>query len=92
MADKDGRLLSRRLRLAVQNDSAIQIEFELSGQHLTSSAAELLTISNSPTTNLTFLKGVAEQIVASLKDKHKTEVDLGTIRVQVAALEKVGLK
>jgi hypothetical protein len=75
--------------IAIQNHAAGPVMFTIPGLPLTSSARELLTISRSPATDLGFLKYVAMQVYNQLQNKHKLEVESGSIVVSIGPTEQV---
>jgi Protein of unknown function (DUF2806) len=71
--------------ILVQNLSAKEVSAEISGQALTASARELLPISNSPATDLEFLKTVASQVYSQLRGSLSPDMDAGLISVHIVA-------
>ncbi|WP_436199995.1 DUF2806 domain-containing protein [Astrobacterium formosum] len=75
--------------ILVENGSASDIKVAIRGQHLTSSARELLTIANPPQTSFQYLKEIAADIQQQLNGSYSEQVKAGGIAVRVVDLTPV---
>lgn len=75
---------SGMMGIVVGNGTDAPVNFQISGQILTSSGRELMPIANSPPANMPFLKEVARDIYRQISGAKKAqELDEGKIKVHV---------
>ena len=78
------------LALVITNNGQNEITFRLQGQVLTTSVRELVGIANPPPTNVEFMKKVARQLFAQLREQYLQEMQRGEIVVEVATVTPLG--
>jgi Protein of unknown function (DUF2806) len=66
--------------ILVVNGTQATIEYSLAGQILSLPARELSTIANPPSTNIDFLKNIAEQIRTKIKQRYSSDLETGLSR------------
>ena len=75
--------------ILLENETDGAVDVSVQGQPVTRLGRELISIANSPATDVEFLREVVIALQGKLRERHAAEVDNGRIKLHVVSAEPV---